>query len=309
MDQDKVNPFVGNTETPAGGSPVSAPSTPVNPYAPAGTPYAPGSNTPAPSYADPISASPAVPNTSASDPAYTSISPAPSQNFDDPEKPKLFTKKFIILVIIGLVLIAGAVVAGIIVQNNKKATGSSANSTSASSDGQGLLNLYTNYIISGTASADKNNASYDENKTYYLPSKLHDITKNAEARGDAESTILSAKKYFDDYYNKKFADNSDQNDADSSIALYRGVVDMLAVIITNQPEYGSESEAAVAQFIQAMNDLNLGPAEVYVELYSEYLDNKTEETRNNLNDFVNSYANYLIYNSFEFSSWVEGSLK
>ena len=84
---------------------------------------------------------------------------------------------------------------------------------------------------------------------------------------------------------------------------------MLAVIITNQPEYGSESEATVAQFIQAMNDLNLGPAEVYVELYSEYLDNKTEETRNNLNDFVNSYANYLIYNSFELSSWVEGSLK
>ncbi|MBR3365921.1 hypothetical protein IKG48_02260 [Candidatus Saccharibacteria bacterium] len=160
MDQDKVNPFVGNTETPAGGSPVSVPSTPVNPYAPAGTPYAPGSNTPAPDYATPMSDpqigdsdSPAVPNTSAPA-AYTSISPAPSVS-PEPEKPKLFTKKFIIFAVIGLVLIAGAIVAGVIVQNSKKSgsnklVDTSSKAISSSSEYGKALNILYNYLSDGT---------------------------------------------------------------------------------------------------------------------------------------------------------------
>lgn len=197
MDQDKVNPFVGNTETPTGGAPVSdasgsnAPasassssaatptqSVPVNPYAPAGAPYAPGSNTPAPDYATPYaggtyaspsvssmsSDSPAVPNTGSS--AYTSFSPAPSQNqdiympSDSPEKPKLFTKKFIIFAIIGLVLIAGAVVAGVLIQNNRK----KGTNISKSTEDVSYLNSYMNYILYGT----------DSN------AKIQDITNNAQ---------------------------------------------------------------------------------------------------------------------------------
>ena len=178
MDQDKVNPFVGNTETPAGGTPVSAtptasvdsavsapdpvnpvgstqagPAIPVNPYAPAGAPYAPGSNTPAPSYADPIS--PAVPNTSAPDPAYTSFSPAPSQDFipmDTPERPKLFTKKFVIFAVIGLVLIAGAVVAGLVLQRSRSGSGSGSSNSSITSSSNTMKNInrYMNYILYGT---------------------------------------------------------------------------------------------------------------------------------------------------------------
>ncbi|MDO4889415.1 MAG: hypothetical protein Q4A25_01835 [Candidatus Saccharibacteria bacterium] len=171
MDQSKVNPFVGNTETSAGGSPVSAPSNPaanqapvkpatpsvpVNPYAPAGAPYAPGSNTPAPDYTTSYMSSsdgPAVPNTGAS--AYTNFSPASSQNqdifmpSDPPEKPKLFTKKFIIFAVIGVVLIIAAVVAGLIVQNNKKSN----QSVKSNSVEDTFLN-YANYLLYGKISTE-----------------------------------------------------------------------------------------------------------------------------------------------------------
>ncbi len=199
MDQSKVNPFVGNTETSAGGSPVSAPSNPaanqapvkpatpsvpVNPYAPAGAPYAPGSNTPAPDFATPYSGGtydspntafsndPAVPNTGSS--AYTSFSPAPSQNqdiyipSDSPEKPKLFTKKFIILASVGLVLIAGAVVAGVVIQNNKKSSGSKSQSSMVNTDYAKSFYKFSNYIVNGSDSTSELKGSYAGSMSYSL---------------------------------------------------------------------------------------------------------------------------------------------
>ena len=195
MDQDKVNPFVGNTEAPAGGAPVSdasafssstaasgsTPSVPVNPYAPAGAPYAPGSNTPAPDFATPYSGGtydspdtafsndPAVPNTG----AYTSFSPAPSQDsvqFSNvgPEKPKLFTKKFIIFAIIGLVLIAGAVVAGVMIQNNKKSSGSKSQSSMVNTDYAKSFYKFSNYIVNGSDSTSELKGSYAGSMSYSL---------------------------------------------------------------------------------------------------------------------------------------------
>lgn len=211
MDQDKVNPFVGNTEAPAGGAPVSdasasssstaasgsTPSVPVNPYAPAGAPYAPGSNTPAPDYATPyaggtydspdtaFSNDPAVPNTGSS--AYTSFSPAPSQNQDiyipsgSPEKPKLFTKKFIIFAIIGLVLIIAAVVAGVLIQNNKKTNDTTSKQQTPTSAGPASENdirnikSYTNYIVSGTESDTETQNLLGNIAGYFISKKLGNV--------------------------------------------------------------------------------------------------------------------------------------
>lgn len=177
MDQDKVNPFVGNAETSAGGSPVSVPSstpvssTPVNPYAPAGAPYAPGSNTPTPSYATPMQSlnGPAVPNTSASsnDFAFTAISPTP-------EKPKLFSKKFLILAGIGVALIIAAVVTGIILQNNR---GNNKNNTSGAtvaqtppvSSQEATVRKLANLLISGNESVDIPNFKAT---TWYISAQL-----------------------------------------------------------------------------------------------------------------------------------------
>lgn len=194
MDQSKVNPFVGNTETSAGGSPVSAPSNPVgapaqsvpsapvNPYAPAGAPYAPGSNTPAPDYATTSYATssdgPAVPNTGSS--AYTNFSPAPSQNYASPEKPKFFTKKFIIFAVIGLVLIASAVVAGVIIQNNKKTKSASNKITTTLDRSSSIKNednsiktvfyQYANWILNGATDSVNpiKGSEADRSTTYYI---------------------------------------------------------------------------------------------------------------------------------------------
>lgn len=207
MDQDKVNPFSENPDTntgntsmpqssPAGTpqpgpasaadlasttSPAAQPSpvrVPVNPYAPAGAPYAPGSNTPPPDYATPINYSdtPAVPNTaprfSAPDPAYTSISPAPSQGqdiflpSDSPEKPKFFTKKFIIIASISLVLIIAAIVTGLFLQNNR---GSGNTSTGA------IEKTYTDdfykfaqYVVNGKDTSAALSGRYEGLASYSL---------------------------------------------------------------------------------------------------------------------------------------------
>lgn len=248
MDQDKVNPFVGNTETPAGGSPVSAPSNPVgapaqsapsapvNPYAPAGAPYAPGSNTPAPDYYNPSSDSPAVPNTSAPS-AYTSFSPAPSQNFtpmDNPEKPKLFTKKFIIFAVIGLILIAGAVVAGILIQNNRKSGGNSAtNNGQQTSNGGSIdeissnnMKKYANYIVSGTDSTNNVQDLGNNTYKYFISGKLGDVfspdidvMKNMVSKWQAFSSSFSTNS---EIFKKTVAD-------------YQKVVDFFKVYSENQP--------------------------------------------------------------------------
>ncbi|MBQ3348739.1 hypothetical protein IJG90_04515 [Candidatus Saccharibacteria bacterium] len=198
MDQDKVNPFVGNAETSAGGSPVSVPSsttvssTPVNPYAPAGAPYAPGSNTPTPSYATPMQPlnGPAVPNTSASsnDFAFTAISPAP-------EKPKLFSKKFLILAGIGVALIIAAVVTGIILQNNRGGTKNSNTQSTYPSTTEGNtngLNSYMNYILLGSDSNKAYTDEYNANTVYYIETVINgvkgynaDIARTMLAKWDA----------------------------------------------------------------------------------------------------------------------------
>ena len=271
MDQSKVNPFVGNTETSAGGSPVSAtptsgstsdfaastsgstpgfasapaqpaqstqsaspaqpaPSVPVNPYAPAGAPYAPGSNTPAPSYADPISTSPAVPNTSSPDPAYTSFSPAPSQNFtpmSTPERPKLFTKKFVIFMIVGIILIAGAVVAGLMVQGGNKKGSSTQNTVSApvetevtiktSSSALETLAYISNLMISGTESASSPDFNVDEWYISIVAESMADkdiITRYDDAR--------KISKYF------SVLDSLTRNNADEKIeTLKKGLEESL----------------------------------------------------------------------------------
>ena len=189
MDQSKVNPFVGNTEASVGGSTVSAPSSPapVNPYAPVGAPYAPGSNTPAPDYATPYASSsdnPAVPNTGAPT-AYTSFSSTPSHNSSfattpTSDRPKLFTKKFVIFAVIGIVLIAAAVVAGIIVQNNKK-SGSKIETFGGVTDStiQDNLNKLANYLSSGTESTKENANTYVfDSNGYAFKNALRDESKS-----------------------------------------------------------------------------------------------------------------------------------
>ena len=260
MDQDKVNPFVGNTETPAGGTPVSATptasvdsavsapdpvnpyvsavppteansATPVNPYAPAGAPYAPGSNTPAPSYADPIS--PAVPNTSAPDPAYTSFSPAPSQDFvpmDTPERPKLFTKKFVIFAVIGLVLIAGAVVAGLVLQGSRSGGsggGSSSNTTTnnipttvtiadssiknESATVKTVFYKYSNWILNGTTEeTPPTKTSEPDRKTVYY---IREVFSDKES--DFTEYMFKAREYSKEFVQS--AEKNSKNDAFKSV--------------------------------------------------------------------------------------------
>ncbi|MBQ9016695.1 hypothetical protein IJ103_00410 [Candidatus Saccharibacteria bacterium] len=176
MDQDKVNPFVSSPDASAGGTPSdqnlqAAPAMPVNPYAPAGAPYAPGSNTPAPAFANqgapaPQLADPAVPNTaprfSNPDPAYTSISPAPSVTTPAPDKPKFFTKKFIIFASVGLILIVAAVVAGTILQ------GSRGGNSSDQSSGNTTFNSYMNYILTGSQSGAAYQSEYNIGEIYYI---------------------------------------------------------------------------------------------------------------------------------------------
>ena len=138
MDQNKVNPFSENPATGAGNN-----SVPVNPYAPAGAPYAPGSNTPPPDYAITSGDAPAVPNTaprfSTPDPAFTSV----PNNYPSagPEKPKFFTKKFVILIVAGILLIVAAVVTGVILQNNRNNSTGSASRTNTTNE---LANLLIN---------------------------------------------------------------------------------------------------------------------------------------------------------------------
>lgn len=322
MDQDKVNPFVGNTETPAGGAPVSdasafssstaasgsTPSVPVNPYAPAGAPYAPGSNTPAPDFATPYSGGtydspdtafsndPAVPNTGSS--AYTSFSPAPSQNQDiympsgSPEKPKLFTKKFIIFAIIGLVLIIAAVVAGVIVQNNRTEKGTSV--TVKSNDYQSSLNTYINYITLGSNSSERKDFAYDENGSYFLTLKLHDYTKSS-SKEDAKIAMSDAKKYFDIYYEKVPDDKkTSSEESGTSIELYRDILNLLSYIVSEQP---NEAGDAATKFIQELHSLDLGPATIYATLYDKYIESgKSDDAVKDLDSFINSYAAYLVYN-------------
>lgn len=330
MDQDKVNPFVGNTEAPAGGAPVSdtssssapasassssaaAPiqSVPVNPYAPAGAPYAPGSNTPAPDYATPYAggtyASPSINNMSSDGPAvpnagssaYTSFSPAPSQNqdiympSDSPEKPKLFAKKFIIFAIIGLVLIAGAVVAGVIMQNNRGKKDTSA--TVKSGDYQASLNTYINYITSGSNSSEPRDFTYDENKSYFLTSELYNYTAKTSSKEGAKIAINDAKKYFDTYY-EKVPDNKKASSEESgtSVDLYRDILNLVNYIVSEQP---NEAGAAATQFVQELRSLNLGPATIYATLYDEYIESgKSDDSVKDLDSFVNNYAAYLVYN-------------
>ena len=328
MDQDKVNPFVGNTEAPAGGAPVSdvsasssstaasgsAPSVPVNPYAPAGAPYAPGSNTPAPDFATPYaggtydspsatfsgssvseisSDGPAVPNTG----AYTSFSPAPSQDpiqFSNagPEKPKLFTKKFIIFAIIGLVLIIAAVVAGVIVQNNRTEKGTSV--TVKSNDYQSSLNTYINYITLGSNSSERKDFAYDENGSYFLTLKLHDYAKSS-SKEDAKIAMSDAKKYFDVYYEKVPDDKkTSSEESGTSIELYRDILNLLSYIVSEQP---NEAGDAATKFIQELHSLDLGPATIYATLYDKYIESgKSDDAVKDLDGFINSYAAYLVYN-------------
>lgn len=316
MDQDKVNPFVGNTETSAGGSPVSAPSNPaanqapvkpatpsvpVNPYAPAGAPYAPGSNTPAPDFATP-SDGPAVPNTGSS--AYTNFSPAPSQNYASPEKPKLFTKKFIIFAVIGIVLIIAAIVAGVVIQNTRKSKTTSSGVVVTNSY-QKPLNTYTNYIVSGSDSSEHKDFTYNENTNYFLTSKLHNYVTDTSAREDARAAITNAKKYFEIYYSQ-VPDNEKENSSESgiSIDLYRDIVNLMDYIINNQP---SSAETLPAQFVQELKNLDLGPATVYASLYEKYIESEeSNESTKDLDNFINSYAAYLLYNSSELDIQARG---
>lgn len=112
---------------------------PVNPYAPTGAPYAPGSNTPAP--------------------VFTPISPAP-------EKPKLFTKKFIIFIIIGIVLIVAAIVAAVIIRSSRQ--GNNTN-TPPSSQQEATVRELANLLISGNKSTDIPNL---ETPTWYATELL-----------------------------------------------------------------------------------------------------------------------------------------
>lgn len=129
-------------------------TTPVNPYAPSGAPYAPGSNTPAPSYASPSQSvpytartwsspatSPAVPNTAGND-TFMSITPAP-------EKPKFFTKKFIIFLIIGIVLIIATIIAAVIIRSSRQG-----NNTPPSSQQEATVRELANLLVSGNRSTD-----------------------------------------------------------------------------------------------------------------------------------------------------------
>lgn len=140
---------------------------PVNPYAPPGAPYAAGSNTPPPSFA-----MPAVPNTSASDPAYTSFSTSASPVFTQstpPEKPKFFTKKFIIAASIGLALILAAVITGLILQNNRNNNSGNTQTRSYSS----AFHRLANYLISGNDTSEKLSGEYDyANNDYAILSAI-----------------------------------------------------------------------------------------------------------------------------------------
>ena len=167
MDQNKVNPFSENPASSAGSAPApqSSPNVPVNPYAPAGAPYAPGSNTPPPDYAITSGDAPAVPNTaprfSTPEPAFTSV----PNNYPSagPEKPKFFTKKFVILASAGVVLILAAVITGIILQNNRKNQGSTV-TISASSEGEAVTKL-SNLLIQNKDSIDNPNFNQE---TWYI---------------------------------------------------------------------------------------------------------------------------------------------
>ena len=162
MDQNKVNPFSENPASSAGSAPApqSSPNVPVNPYAPAGAPYAPGSNTPPPDYAITSGDAPAVPNTaprfSTPDPAFTSVpNNYPSAS---PEKPKFFTKKFVILASAGVVLILAAVATGLILQNNRS------NNTNTGS-GTNNINELANLLVDGQS--EKTTPDFSLNEWYF----------------------------------------------------------------------------------------------------------------------------------------------
>ena len=192
MDQNKVNPFPENPTSSTGDNPMpqsSQPSVPVNPYAPAGAPYAPGSNTPPPDYAMPYTPSsvdsaafdaPAVPNTAGGPGPYTSISPAPGQYASGqyaaagPEKPKFFTKKFIILASVGIVLIIATIVTGVILQNDRNnGTANTQNNSNGQTSTSNTFNSYMNYILTGSPSNSEYSERYDPKKIYYIETVIH----------------------------------------------------------------------------------------------------------------------------------------
>ena len=264
---------------------------PVNPYAPAGAPYAPGSNTPPPDYAMPITNSPisgfsgsalgednapAVPNTaphfSAPDSAYTSISPAPSQGqdiflpSDSPEKPKLFTKKFIIIASISLVLIAAAVITGIILNNRDTSSGST-----SLSDNSGTLGVYMNYILYGKESNSKITEQYDNNQIYAA-------LKALDANSLNKNFINTAKQKW-----KNFTDSYDfSNDSwmETSIENYTSLVEFFVRYSEKPPLTSSaikqliydnaSSREYFENYYQSYNPNNLAIISGYIETLVDY---------------------------------------
>lgn len=280
MDQDKVNPFVGNTEAPVGGSPISVPPTPVNPYAPAGAPYAPGSNTPAPDYATPYNPSsdnPAVPNTSAPA-AYTSISPAPSVS-PEPEKPKLFTKKFIIFAVIGLVLIAGTVVAGIIVQNSRKNS-----TTSSPKNPTDKFYSYMNYLISGTDSVKKVDSSSKPGIVYYVATELGSTKKY---NPEVANTIASK---WNDFYDS-LSSTSKEGD---TMKDYQNLVTLFSIYGKNEP---LSTETLLNIFTKESE-----PEEYIRKYYSPYTDSSSTYAKKygdtSVEYGLTTYGAYKVYSKY-----------
>ncbi len=298
MDQSKVNPFVGNTETSAGGSPVSAPSNPaanqapvkpatpsvpVNPYAPAGAPYAPGSNTPAPDFATP-SDGPAVPNTGS--PAYTNFSPAPSQNqdifmpSDSPEKPKLFTKKFIIFAVIGVVLIITAVVAGVIVQNNKKP-----NSNTASAKGSmEKLNSYMNYILYNAQSSADVTTPYSPEDVYYIETVFNSVN---DYDSDISEALYSKWNNFYTGLDSAVSENGIVKDYNSLVAFFK--------------LYGQTQPLSKENLVKTF--LDDGDSESYIRDYYTVYTNSNSDYSKDMGRILTNYAmelidSYNVYNKY-----------
>ena len=281
MDQNKVNPFSENPASSAGSAPApqSSPNVPVNPYAPAGAPYAPGSNTPPPDYAITSGDAPAVPNTaprfSTPDPAFTSV----PNNYPSagPEKPKFFTKKFVILASAGVVLILAAVITGIILQNNRKNNGTSINTTSSNA----TFNSYMNYILVGNHSSSTYQNEYSASKIYYIEESFNNINgynrsvanEVAVNWGQAYTTLTDAQK--------NLAAVKDYNALVETFRLYSQISPLSDEELLSAYANGQDGDAYLEDYYSAYNN----SSSVYAKNFGKILTDQGKA----------AFAKYQIY--------------